>query len=390
MKKIILLIGICLLSFSCSEKEESTDQLIENGNLSEIKARKAKLSAQQSETSEAISQLDKAIKKLDKDKGLALVSIKKLQDSVFNHFIELPGDVETDQNIVIYPQFSGTLLQVNVKEGDHVQKGQVLARIDDGGLSSQLAEAEVRASLAQTTFERQGRLWDQKIGSEIEFLQSKANYEAAQNSVKQLKSQVGRTIVTAPYSGIIDEVFSDPGEAVSPGQNRLFRLINLSKMYIKTAVPEAYLEKIKPGTPVQVEIASSGTQFETQISQVGNFINPGNRTFDIKIEIPQGKTRVKPNLIATVKINDYSAQNTISIPENVLQENASGGYFAYVVKPENDSLGTTEKRLISTGNNYAGSTEIKEGLQAGELLIVEGAKNVHDGEQVKYEPNSTK
>lgn len=316
-----------------------------------------------------------------------MVTAIELQDSIFNHYIELPGDVATDQNILIYPEFSGVLLEVLVDEGEHVRKGQLLARIDDGGLSSQLAQAEAQAALAKTTFERQERLWEQRIGSEIQFLEARTNFEAVTNSVEQLRSQMSKTQVRAAFSGIIDEVISDEGEVVSPGQNQLFRLINLSDMYIVTAVPENYLSQVKKGTKVLVEIAAAGFEFESEIEQVGNFINPNNRTFEIRVSVPNNNQQVKPNLIATVKLNDYSSENAISIPENLIQKNAAGENLVFVVVPETDSTGVAKRRIVETGYDYENTIEILQGIEAGDLLISEGGRKIGDGEQVKFRKN---
>lgn len=382
MKKTSLLLFSFLALASCGKSEKSVEEIIEKGNLSEIRATKAALSAQQSELSSDIAKLDAAIQKMDKDNQFTLVETMVVKDSLFKHYIEIPGDVETDENITIFPEYSGVLIQVLVDEGDRVQKGQVLARIDDGGLGSQLAQLETQEALAKTTFERQKRLWDQNIGSEIQFLEAKANYEAVQNSVNQLRAQLAKTVIRAPFSGVIDEKFSEKGEVVAPGQSRLFRLINLSNMYITASVPESYLGKIQKGTDVMVEIAATGTDFKSQISQVGNFINPNNRTFEIKVAVPKDNKLVKPNLIATVKLNDYSAQNAIIIPESVIQKNAAGENVAFVFNPSSDSTGVAEKRVLETGLIYNEKVEILSGIKTGEILITEGAKNVQEGEKV--------
>lgn len=371
-----------LILVSCG-KEQSVEEVIETGDLSKIRARKSELSAQQSELNSKIAELDAAIEALDENSSFALVEVRQVSDSLFKHYVEVPGDVETDQNIIIYPEYSGTLLNVNVNEGDRVQKGQILARIDEGGLSSQLAQMEAQLALAKTTFERQQRLWKQNIGSEIQYLEAKTNFEAMQNSVNQMRSQVAKTIVRAPFSGIIDEVISEEGEVVAPGQSRLFRLINLSNMYISAAVPETYLKNISVGTEVIVEIPASGTSFSSTVKQVGNFINPNNRTFEIQVEVPQGENGVKPNLIATVRLNDYTSEDAIIIPENVIQKNSAGESVAYVFKRESDSTGVAQKRILETGRAYDSSVEILAGLDAGELLIMSGAKSIQDGEQVR-------
>lgn len=385
MNKIFLLLTSFVVLVSCGDSEKSVQELINEGNLSEMRAKKAQLSSKQSELNSDIAALDAAIQKLDKKTSYTLVKVMQINDTLFRHYIEIPGDVETDENITIYPEYSGILLDVLVEEGDQVQKGQVLARIDDGGLASQLAQLETQAALAKTTFERQKRLWDQNIGSEIQFLEAKANYEAVQNSVNQLKSQLAKTVVRAPFSGVIDETFSEEGEVVAPGQSRLFRLIDLSDMYITADVPESYLGTIEKGTEVIVEIGATGTEFLSEIRQVGNFINPNNRTFEVKIAVPKGKKQVKPNLIATVKINDYTSENAVTIPEGVIQKNAAGENVAYVYLPKTDSTGIAEKRILETGFSYDNHLEILSGLQNGEQLITEGAKNIHEGQQVKVQ-----
>ena len=383
MKKISLLIISLFALYSCGNSGESVEEVIEKGDLSEIRAKKAELSSQQSELNAKITDLDAAIQRLDKNEQFSLVQTIQVKDTLFKHYIELPGDVETDQNIIIYPEFSGVLNKVLVKDGQRVQKGQILARIDEGGLSSQLAQLEAQAALAKTTFERQQRLWNQNIGSEIQYLEAKTNYEAVQNSVNQLKSQIAKTVVRAPFGGVIDKVLSDEGEVVAPGRSELFRLINLSDMYIRTAVPESYIGEIKEGTEVMVEIGATGTEFKSKIEQVGSFVNPNNRTFEIKVSVPQSAEQVKPNLIATVKLNDYSSENAISVPESVIQKNAAGENVAFVVKAGDDGKGIAEKRILEIGSSYNDYVEVLSGLEPGDILITEGAKKIREGEQVK-------
>ena len=367
---------------SCGNNK-SVEELLNEGDLAAIRAKKAELSAQQSQLNSEIAELDAAIQKLDVNNDFSLVEVTKIEDGLFKHYVELPGDVATDQNIIIYPEYSGILVDVLVEEGDEVRAGQVLARIDDGGLSSQLAQLEAQAALAKTTFERQKRLWEQNIGSEIQFLEAQTNFEAVQNSVNQLKSQLGKTVVKAPFSGVVDEILSDEGEVVAPGQSRLFRLINLSEMYITAAIPESYLGKITKGTDVVVDIAATGATFESEVKQVGSFINPNNRTFEIKVAVPDDVEMIKPNLIATVRINDYVSENAVVIPESVVQTNAAGENVSYVLVPQGDSTGIAEKRVLKTGLSYKDTVEILSGLEAGEILITSGAKSIRDGERVQ-------
>jgi len=384
MKNIVVLSIFTLLLIACGNSEKlSVEKIIETNNLEEIKAKKIELSKEQSALFAEIDKLEEAINKLDPEKNFPLVTTQIVNDTVFNHYTEVQGDVATKENIIIFPEYSGVLTKVYVKEGQRVNKGAVLAKIDDGGLSNQLAQLEARAALAKTTAERQKRLWEQNIGSEIQYLETQTNYEAARSSVNQLKSQLGKTTVRAPFSGVIDQVLSDEGQVVNPGQDQLFRLVNLENMYVQAAVPEVYLSKIQPGTFVIIEIDAIGKEFEGKVRQVGNFINPNNRTFQIEVAIPNKDGLVKPNLIATVKLNDYTAQNTVIIPENTIQKNSMGENLVYVFQPESDSTGIAKKVLVKIGYSYKESLEIKDGLKPGDQLIVEGAKNLRDQQKVK-------
>lgn len=385
MKKFILLTGIMGLVVACGNNEEkSVEDVIATQDLSEIRAKKAELSTQQSELSKKIDQLDEEIKKLDKNRNFALVSIDTLTEQKFRHYAEVQGNVATDENILIYPEYSGILTSVKVNEGERVSKGQVLATIDDGGLRNQLAQLEAQARLAKTTYERQQRLWEQNIGSEIQYLESKTNYEALESSVNQLKSQLAKTVVRAPFSGVIDDVISEQGEVVNPGQNQLFRLISLDKMYVEADVPENYLSKIRKGTDVKVQISSVGKEFEGKVSQVGNNINPNNRTFRIEVAVPNEEGMIKPNQIATIKLNDYTSETAMVVPENSIQKNAMGESLVYLYEPNsNSSTGTAKKAVVEVGYTYNDSIEVVNGLNGGDILITEGSKNLREGQEVR-------
>ena len=383
MKKlIIILLTITATLASCGGDHKSVDAILESGDLSAIKEKRSELNQQQRDLKSDLEKLNAYIESHEKDERPALVTAEVVSDTIFKHYVEVQGNVETDQNVVLNAEYSGVLTNIFVKEGQRVSKGQRLAKIDDGGLSSQVAQQEAQLALAQTTFERQERLWNQKIGSEIQYLQAKTNYEAARNATQQLRAQLSKTIITAPFSGIVDDLMADPGQVVSPGQTPIIRLVNLSNMYVKASIPETYLKNITKGTQVIVNLASINEEFTGTVRQVGNYINPNNRSFDIQIEIPNKDGLVKPNLIATVKVNDYQAENAITVPENVLQENSAGETIAFIYKPINDSIGEAKRTIIQTGLSYANHTEVKSGLAKGDTIILEGAKNIRDGQKV--------
>ncbi|SRX72315.1 efflux RND transporter periplasmic adaptor subunit [Aequorivita antarctica] len=382
MKKSILFLITLITLASCGGDNKSVDAVIGSNNMEAVKAKRTELNKQQRELKADIDKLNEYIDQNEKKERPALITAEVIKDSVFKHYVEVQGNVETDQNVVLNAEYSGVLTNVYVKEGQRVSKGQRLAKIDDGGMSSQVAQQEAQLALAKTTFERQEKLWNQKIGSEIQFLQAKTNYEAAKNATQQMRSQLGKTIVTAPFSGVVDEIISDPGQVVVPGQTPIIRLVNLSDMYVKASIPETYLKNIKKGTQVKVNLASINEEFTGTVRQVSNYINPNNRSFDIQVEIPNKDGLVKPNLIATVKVNDYSAENAITVPENILQENAEGETIAYLYKPVNDSTGIAKRIILETGLSYENHTEVKSGLKKGDTIIKEGAKTLRDGQKV--------
>lgn len=382
MKKSLLLIILIAILVSCGGDNKSVDATLSSGDLTAVKAKRTELNQQQRELKADIDKLNEYIDSHENKERPALITAEVIKDTVFNHYVEVQGNVETDQNVVLNAEFSGVLTNIYVKEGQRVSKGQRLAKIDDGGMSSQVAQQEAQLALAKTTFERQQSLWDQKIGSEIQFLQAKTNYEAAKNATLQMRSQLGKTIITAPFSGVVDDIISDPGQVVIPGQTPIIRLVNLTDMYVKASVPETYLTNIKKGTRVKVKLASINEEFTGTVRQVSNYINPNNRSFDIKVEIPNKDGLVKPNLIATVKVNDYSADAAITVPENILMENAAGETIAYLYQPVNDSIGIAKRVLIEIGLSYQNHTEVKSGLKKGDTIIKEGAKTLRDGQKV--------
>lgn len=382
MKKIITIISIALVFSSCGKKEMSVEELAAKGNLPELRAKKQALGQQQTELKRQLSIIENKINELDKTKHQTIVTTLTLKDTIFKHYTEVQGDVETNQNIIIYPQFSGTLTQIYVKEGQTVSKGQLLAKIDDGGLSSQLAQVQAQTALAETTFERQSRLWEQKIGSEIQFLQAKTNYQAAKNSLAQLQKQLDKTNVRAPFNGTIDQIITDQGSLVNIGQSPLMRIVNTSDMYVKADVPENYLGKVNKGSEVLVDFISIGKTYTGKIRQVSNYINPDNRSFSIQVALPNKDNMLKPNLIATIKLNDYISNNTIVIPNSIVQKNSNNESLIFIYTPEQTNSGTVKQTVIKTGKEQNGSIEVLDGLKPGDMIVIEGARTLRDGQEV--------
>ena len=384
MKNIYSIILISILFTSCGGgKNKSVDDIIATNDLEIIRQKKTELDASAQEISTQLKQLEKKIKELDPQEKVPLITTFAAKEAIFNHFVELQGNVNTKQNLVIYPEFSGVLSKVYVKEGQSVSKGQILAKIDDGGLSQQLSQLKIQSDLAKTTFERQERLWNQKIGSEIQYLQAKAAYEGQLEATKQLQQQVGKTVVRAPFSGTIDDVITDQGSVVAPGQSQLFRIVNLDDMYIETDVPERYVSEIIKGKNVKVNFPVLGKDIDAKVRQAGNFINPANRTFKVEIAIPNKDIAIKPNLTAKLKINDYTNQNAILIPQSIISENAEGQQYVYTIIDKVDSKATVKREFIETGKTQGNFIEVLSGIKNNEEIIDEGARSVKDGQEVK-------
>ncbi len=375
MKKVVL-IATSLLLIACGEK--STDDLIKDKNITELKNRKATIQAE-------LEKIDAALVNGNKTpESEALVSVVIVKDTVFNHYLEIQGNVNTKENILVQPEFSGTLTTLNVKAGQRVAKGQILGKVDDAGMSQQLASIENQYALAKTTFERQKNLWDKKIGSEIQFLQAQAQMISAQKSVAQMRAQVAKTVIRAPFSGTIDEVFVERGQVVAPSPQGLMRIVNLSNMYVSTTVPETYIGKLKPGTEVDVFLTSLGKTYKGKVRQVANFINPSNRSFGIEVSVPNPDNLLRPNQVAKLKIIDYTTNNAIVVPTNVVQEDGEHNKFVFIATNVNGKSGVAKKVLVKVGKSSNNVTEILSGLAANDVIITEGVNNIADGMKLNF------
>ena len=386
MKNTYLLILITVFLNSCSNKKQlSLEEVLVTNDVELLKSRKSEIDAKLEELSLDLDQLNNKLSILNKDRNTPLITTITTSEQKFNHFIELQGNVKTKQNVLVYPEMPGILNKVYVKEGQKVIKDEILATIDDGGLSQQLLLLKSNEQLAKTTFERQKRLWDQQIGSEIQYLQAKTSYNSQKNATRQLKKQLGKFTIRAPFSGIIDNVFKEKGTVVAPGQGaEIFRIINLSNMYIETDVPESYISSIKKNKMVEVNFPILGRSYDTSIRQVGNFINPSNRTFRIEVGIPNLDGEIKPNLTAKLRLNDYSNSNAILIPQSIISENAKGQQFIYVVKDNKEKNQVYAERLvIETGKTNGDFIEVTKNLDADVEVILEGARSVNNGQVVK-------
>ncbi|WP_297805128.1 efflux RND transporter periplasmic adaptor subunit [uncultured Polaribacter sp.] len=386
MRKIYSLLVITILLVSCGEqKKASVQDLVSNGTIKELRARKAEITEQLANTNVDLKSINDAISKLDSVKKLPLITTITSKEEVFKHYLEVQGNVKTKQNILVYPEIPGILEHVYVQEGQRVSKGQVLAKIADGGLMQQVAQAKASAQLAKTTYERQNRLWNQKIGSEIQYLQAKTAYETQKNIFAQMKKQLAKSNVVAPFSGVIDDVLKEAGAVVAPGQgSELFRIVNLENMYIEAEIPESHIVNVTKGKTVEIYFPVLEKTIQAKIRQVGNFINPANRAFKIEIGVPNSSGDIKPNLTARLKINDYTSKKAILIPQSIISENAKGQQYVYLASDKQDNkYAIAKKTIISTGKTQGDFIEVLETIASGTEIISEGARSVNDGQKVE-------
>jgi RND family efflux transporter MFP subunit len=378
-KQIFALLIAATLVVSCGQKDDNqtVDQLIAAKNNKELQARKALIQAD-------LAKIEAALATSNVRKEEALVSVATLKDTVFNHYLDIQGSVNTKENILIQPEMPGTLVSLNVKAGQRVSKGQLLARVDDGGSSQQVASLETQYQLAKTTFERQKNLWSQKIGSEIQYLQAQTQMLSLQRSVAQAKAMLSKTEIRAPFSGTIDEVFVERGQVVSAGPQGLMRIVNLNNMYVSTSIPESYIGKLKVGTQVDVFLTSLNKNYKGKVRQIGNFINPNNRSFGIEVSIPNPENLLRPNQVAKLKVIDYTVKNTIVVPSNVIQEDGKGNQFVFVATNSDGKTATAKKAMVTIGKSSDNVTEILSGLSANDIIVIEGVNTISEGMKLNF------
>jgi len=396
MRKIYSIFIVTLVFVSCGKKPTSSiEEVLQSKDVKVVQEKRDELKEELNELTQKVNQLNERLEDLNPDKNIPLITTFSVEESVFTHYLELQGNVKTKQNVLIYPEMAGLLQKVYVTKGQKVSKGDLLASIDDGGMRQQLAQTEATAQLAKTTYERQKRLWDQKIGSEIQFLKAKTEYLAQKNAVDQLTKQLGKYKITAPFSGVIDDVIKDEGTIIAPGQgSEVFRIVNLNNMYIETDVPETYIKSVTKGKEVMVDFPILGTNVVSQIRQAGNFINPANRTFSVEIPVPSSSKNVKPNLTARLKINDYTNDKAILIPLSIISENATGEQYVYAVtnreSKDNAVYGIAVQKIITVGKTQGDVIEVLSGIQTGDEIVQEGARSVKNEQSVKIDSKKAK
>jgi RND family efflux transporter MFP subunit len=380
MKKIFIIVSS--LIFSCESENKSVSEVIASNNIKVIKLKREEINNKQQEIYKKLNLIDLKLNELENNSKNPIVSTSRIIKQDFNHYVELQGDVKSEKIISIYPEFSGIINEIFVKSGESVDKGQVLATIDDGGLKQQLSQLQITFNLAKTTYERQERLWGQKIGSEIQYLESKSMFEAQSKAIEQLTKQLNKTIIKAPFSGIIDNVIVKKGEVVYPGRSNLMLLVNMQEMYVESKVPENYINSITKGKDVVIEAPMLNIALKSKIRLVANYINPLNRTYRIEAEIPKNNYKIKPNLNVKLKVNDYTSEDAILIMLNHINIDSNNDEYVYKIINK-DGKNYALKTIIETGKNNENFIEVLKGLSENDEIVSEGARKITNNSEVK-------
>ena len=375
-----LLWAVALGAVACSQ-ENTTD-------LAQLQGERDSLVALTQTAATRIQEIDAQLAALDSTRELTAVTVLEVSPETFIHSFEALGKVEADRSVNLLPEMGGQIKRVLVSEGERVAAGQTLIELDNSVMRSSLDEVKKSLSLATTLFEKQERLWKQGIGSEVQYLQAKTNKESLEQRIQTVQNQLAMSRVKAPFAGTVDEMNAKEGEFAAPGM-ALGRLISSGKASVTADIPESYANVVGKGQKVDLFFPSINKSLEARVTQVSDYINPDNRSYKVYVNLP-ATGEYKPNMLAKVRVRDYEADQALSVPAALVQQDMSGNNYVFVWKLVKDGIGLVEKRAVEVGKNNGEQVEIKSGLALGETLVDKGARTVRDGQSVKVMTESAK
>lgn len=371
MKKLIILLILSSIMFSCGNS--STDEQ----KREQIKKYKNEIV----QLEDKIKELESGLSDDGKNSNKTRVRVIPLKRKPFSKFFEATGALEAVAEAYISPEVSGQITTVNVAEGQKVNKGQVVAKLNTSLIEKNIDEVKTQLELAKILYEKQSELWNKGIGSERQYLETKTNYESLQGKLATLREQYNMSIIRSPINGYVEEIFLKKGELASPGM-QLMLIVDLDRLYVSIMLSEAYLPVIKKGDLVTITFPTfPDIILKEKVSRIGNVINKQNRTFTIEVEISNADGRLKPNLLANIKINNYNADDALVAPSLVIREDVVGSYL-YIAESNSDEWKAV-KKYIQTGNSYLDNTEILSGIVENDLIITDGYSNVSDGAAIE-------
>jgi membrane fusion protein, multidrug efflux system len=371
MYKFFFLTVVVLLA-SCGG-QQATDPAAQ---LAALKDQKTKIEAEIATLEKQIGTTATAVRRV------RTVALSEVKTEAFRHYIDLQGKVDADESLMATSRMPGTLRRVYVDNGSVVSKGQLIAELDDAVMVKSMAELEGQLKVAEDIYNRQKGLWDQKIGTEVQYIQAKNGKESLERTITTMKESMTMNKIYAPASGTVDMVMLKAGQAIAPGVP-LCSILNLSRLKIKGDVTEAYAAKVRKGDRVQVVFPDlNNREISTNVTYVSKSINQMTRTFSVECGLPGGAD-YRANQVAVMKIVDYQNANAVVVPINLIQTDENGE-FVLAVDKTGDKQGTVRKVTIKQGSNYNGMVEIASGLKKGDWVISTGFQDVNAGETVAF------
>jgi len=351
------------------------------GDLEKLRAEMDSLKTVRTKLDDRILALERSIAEKDSTIEDKLVTSVQAGKDVFKHYFEVYGNVQSDKSAVLYAENAGVVQAIRVKEGQSVKKGQVLLAQDVELIDKNINEIETQLDLATTLYEKQKRLWDQNIGSEVQFLEAKNRKESLENSLATAREQKQRSTVVAPFDGVVDKIFPKVGELVAMS-SPIVRLVNIDELYINADISERYMGDLTQGDSVWVIVNRNDT-IKSAISRVGDYINPSNRSFEIRVDLKEKVSVLRPNSLVVLKINDHTEEDVIVIPSSIIMQDGSGEDYVFTIGQNEHKDQVARKTPVQTGLSYLGKTVVKKGLTEGDDLIDKGSRKVRDGDKVK-------
>jgi membrane fusion protein (multidrug efflux system) len=376
MKNTLYILSAVVILASCAKGG--------GDKISEKRAELTKLQGEEKVIAASIKKLQAELDILEPKKEVekvVAVTVSPIAAQTFKHFVEIQGRVDAKNNLFVSPQMGGAITNIYVKEGDYVKQGQLIASIDNAVLKQSIQEIDVQLGTAKVFYEKQKSLWDQKIGTEIQYIQAKANVEALEKRLATLQTQTGMTKVIAPLSGFVDEVRMKAGEMAAPGLG-IVRIVNTDNLKVVAQVADTYASTIRQGDVVTIKFPDLGKETIAKLTFVGQTVNPASRTFSVEASISKIDPQLKPNMTAVMNINDQAKGNAIIINQNYIQHTELGD-IVYVAVNEGAKK-VARSRKVTTGITYNGDIEITSGLQAGDMLITQGYQDLVDGQTVNF------
>jgi len=367
MRKEYLLLTIGLFILSCGSPDKKT-------RLDELKKEHDKISEEIKKLEEQI-----AAEGGTKKENFVQIAIQEAKPDTFCHYIEVQGKVDGDENVSVTSQMTGIVTKIFVKEGEAVKKGQILAQLDDQVMRQTMEEVNTQLVFATNLFNKQQALWDQKIGTEVQYLTAKTNKESLENRKKTLQDQIGLSKVISPISGTIEEIPIKIGQAMVPGLTA-FRVVNFASIKVMADVAETYSSKIHVGNEVLISFPDYDKDIVSKVSFTSRFINPINRTFQVEVRLSSKEVEFRANMIAVIKIKDYENKNAFALPVNIITTENSIKYV-YVAESKNGKM-VAVKKIVTTGQSYNGKVEIIEGIKTNDKVITAGYQGLEDGKPV--------